>query len=264
MTGKGAPQRHKGHKDPIDLCVLCVFVVIPPDHVVRARSYTNSRSTWRMSEMARTGLSRRHFLRLTGMSAAGALLASCGAPAAQVAEPTAAGASAASSAAASSAATSSAVASSAVASATGASAAGASAAAASAEAGGGLVTPQGRTLSADAAPLDKQVFYESAGEPKHLDASRDIYGAGPVLNWGSEPLLRRDENQNIVPALAESYTVGPNAEYFDFVIREGRQVERRHSRSPPTTGSSPSAIWPTRISTIRGPGSSTISRASRR
>jgi ABC-type transport system substrate-binding protein len=85
---------------------------------------------------------------------------------------------------------------------------------------GEIVTPQGRTLPADAAPLEKQVLYESTGEPKHLDISRDIYSAGPALNWGGEPLLRRDQDQNLVPALAESYTVGPNAEYFDFVIRK--------------------------------------------
>jgi peptide/nickel transport system substrate-binding protein/oligopeptide transport system substrate-binding protein len=76
-------------------------------------------------------------------------------------------------------------------------------------------------LPSDAAPLEKQVFYEQASEPRHLDASRDLYGANVVLNWGAEPLLRRDENQNIVPAMADSYTVGPNAEYFDFVLREG-------------------------------------------
>ena len=87
----------------------------------------------------------------------------------------------------------------------------------------------GSTAPADAAPLDKQVLYESAAEPKHLDVSRDIYNAGAALNWGSEPLLRRDQDQNIVPALAESYTAGPNAEYFDFVIREDAQLERRHA-----------------------------------
>jgi len=84
----------------------------------------------------------------------------------------------------------------------------------------GLVTIQGRALPPDAAPLDQQVLYESSSEPKHLDVSRDIYGAGPALNWGSEPLLRRDQDQNIVPALAESFTVGENAESFDFVIRQ--------------------------------------------
>ena len=84
----------------------------------------------------------------------------------------------------------------------------------------GMVTAHGRALPPDAAPLELQVYYESATEPKHLDVSRDIYTAGVALNWGSEPLLRRDQDQNIVPALAESYTVGENAETFDFVIRQ--------------------------------------------
>ncbi|MBC7932647.1 MAG: hypothetical protein H7Z38_18965, partial [Rubrivivax sp.] len=84
-----------------------------------------------------------------------------------------------------------------------------------------VVTPQGRQLPPDAAPLEKQVLYELAAEPRHLDISRDIYGAGVAINWGGEPLLRRDQNQKLVPALAESYTAGPNATYYDFVIREG-------------------------------------------
>jgi oligopeptide transport system substrate-binding protein len=83
-----------------------------------------------------------------------------------------------------------------------------------------LVTPQGRVLSTDAAPLEKQILYESAAEPRHLDIARDIYGAGVAINWGGEPLLRRDENQKLVPALAESWQAGKNQEYWDFVIRE--------------------------------------------
>ncbi len=65
-----------------------------------------------------------------------------------------------------------------------------------------------------------QVYYEGSSEPRHLDVPRDIYQAAPVLNRGTEPLLRRDENQNLVPALAESWSPGPNAEYWDFVIRK--------------------------------------------
>jgi oligopeptide transport system substrate-binding protein len=85
----------------------------------------------------------------------------------------------------------------------------------------GLVTPQGRTLPSDAAPLTKQVFFEGgASEPKHLDVARDLFSATAVLNWGAEPLLRLDENQQIVPAGAESYKAGPNAAYWDFVIRK--------------------------------------------
>jgi len=83
-----------------------------------------------------------------------------------------------------------------------------------------IISPQGRTLPADAAPLEKQILYEPAAEPRHLDISRDIYGAGVAINWGGEPLLRRDPNQKLVPAMAESYKAGEKAEYWDFVIRK--------------------------------------------
>ncbi len=83
-----------------------------------------------------------------------------------------------------------------------------------------IITPQGRILPPDAAPLEKQILYESVAEPRHLDISRDIYDAGVAINWGGEPLLRRDQNQNLVPALAESWKAGENAEYWDFVIRQ--------------------------------------------
>ncbi|MEK6289450.1 MAG: peptide ABC transporter substrate-binding protein [Acidobacteriota bacterium] len=83
-----------------------------------------------------------------------------------------------------------------------------------------IITLQGRTLPSDAAPLEKQILYVPADEPRHLDISRDIYGAGVAIGWGGEPLLRRDQNQNLVPAMAESYKAGENAEYWDFVIRK--------------------------------------------
>jgi oligopeptide transport system substrate-binding protein len=83
-----------------------------------------------------------------------------------------------------------------------------------------VITPQGRILPPDAAPLEKQILYEAVAEPRHLDISRDIYGAGVAINWGGEPLLRRDQNQNLVPAMAESYQPGENAEYWDFTLRK--------------------------------------------
>jgi oligopeptide transport system substrate-binding protein len=84
-----------------------------------------------------------------------------------------------------------------------------------------LITPQGRILPADAAPPEKQILYEAANEPRHLDIARDIYGAGVAINWGGEPLLRRDQNQNLVPAMAESWRAGDGLEYWDFTIRAG-------------------------------------------
>jgi ABC-type transport system substrate-binding protein len=84
-----------------------------------------------------------------------------------------------------------------------------------------VVTAQGRILPPDAAPPEKQILYEAANEPRHLDIARDIYGAGVAINWGGEPLLRRDPNQNLVPALAESWRAGAGMEYWDFTIRAG-------------------------------------------
>lgn len=83
------------------------------------------------------------------------------------------------------------------------------------------LTSQGRTLPSDAAPLDHQILYEAANEPRHLDISRDIYGSGVAINWGGEPLLRRDINQNLVPAMAEKWQMGEGAKYWDFTIRAG-------------------------------------------
>jgi oligopeptide transport system substrate-binding protein len=86
-----------------------------------------------------------------------------------------------------------------------------------------LVTPQGRELPGDAAPLEKQVLHELGAEPKFLDVARDIYSAQFAINWLTEPLLRNNENFEIVPALAESWKPGEGAEYWEFVIREGAQ-----------------------------------------
>lgn len=84
-----------------------------------------------------------------------------------------------------------------------------------------LVTPQGRELPADAAPLEMQVLPEFGAEPKFLDVARDIYSAQFAINWLTEPLLRNNENFELVPALAESWKPGDGAKYWEFVIREG-------------------------------------------
>ena len=83
------------------------------------------------------------------------------------------------------------------------------------------VTPQGKEMPADAAPLDKQIWNgEIGGEPTFLDGSRDIYRAGG-LNLLTEPLLRNDENIVLVPALAESWKVSDDGKGWEFVLRQG-------------------------------------------
>jgi len=83
-----------------------------------------------------------------------------------------------------------------------------------------VVTPQGKVMPADAAPLDQQVYRGVGGELKHWDPARDIYN-GMGTNLSTEPYLRNNEHLELVPALCESWTPGPNAEYWDFVIRDG-------------------------------------------
>jgi ABC-type transport system substrate-binding protein len=82
-----------------------------------------------------------------------------------------------------------------------------------------LVTPQGRVLPPDAAPLEKQIFYHVGAEPKFFDVARDIYSTAGT-NAVTEPLLRNNENIELVPAACESWKPGPNAEYWEFVIRK--------------------------------------------
>ena len=50
--------------------------------------------------------------------------------------------------------------------------------------------------------------------------ARDIYNANSQLHKTTEPMLRRNQDQEIVPAVAESWTPGPAAAYWDFLIRE--------------------------------------------
>src|SRR5436305_14448767 len=57
-----------------------------------------------------------------------------------------------------------------------------------------FITRQGRTLPSDAAPLEKQILYEPAADPRHLDISRDIYGAVVAINWARDPPSRRGPN----------------------------------------------------------------------
>ena len=86
-----------------------------------------------------------------------------------------------------------------------------------------LVTSQGRELPADAATLDRQVYRQGGAEPKHLDCARSVYDGNMALQIGVEPMLRRDQNQKLLPAIAESWTPGPENAYWDFKLREGAQ-----------------------------------------
>jgi oligopeptide transport system substrate-binding protein len=83
-----------------------------------------------------------------------------------------------------------------------------------------IVTIQGRTLPADAAPLEKQILMSNGSEPSHLDVSRDLWTAAMVMHFGVEPLLALDGDQQIVGAEAESWKVSADAKYTEFTLRK--------------------------------------------
>jgi oligopeptide transport system substrate-binding protein len=83
-----------------------------------------------------------------------------------------------------------------------------------------IVTPQGRTLPLDAAPLAKQIFTSDYGiEPKFFDGIRDIYSQAG-LQMINSTLVHNDENMILVPNLAESWKPGPESRYWEFVIQK--------------------------------------------
>lgn len=81
-------------------------------------------------------------------------------------------------------------------------------------------TIQGRELPADAAPLEKQVMAVFPTETKFLDVARDIYNSQLALQWCCETFLRNDENFELIPAACESWKAGPQATYWEFVLRK--------------------------------------------
>lgn len=83
-----------------------------------------------------------------------------------------------------------------------------------------IVTPQGRELPADAAPLEKQIYTGDGGvEPKFFDGVRDIYNQAGLLLI-NETLIHNDENMVTVPSLADSWKPGPNTTYWEFHIQQ--------------------------------------------
>ncbi len=83
-----------------------------------------------------------------------------------------------------------------------------------------VTTIQGRVLPPDAAPIDQQVRPLFPNETKHLDVARDIYNSQLALSWCIETFLRNDENFALIPAACESWKPGPNATYWEFVLRK--------------------------------------------
>lgn len=83
-----------------------------------------------------------------------------------------------------------------------------------------LVNSVGRTLPADAAPLDKQIFRAMSPEPRSLDIQVNLYdGESTLLPF--ETLLVRDDQWQPVPAAATSFEVSEDGKQWTFHLRQG-------------------------------------------
>ena len=149
--------------------------------------------------MAKRRMNRREFLGLTTSLVGGAVLASCvpaTAPATSGSQPTTE----------------------------------AGAAPGPTEAGAGLTNDLGVQLPADAAPLDKQVWYGAynALEGKYNDVMRSMYERIGSPWWGQEALTVSDPNYQILPSGATDWSVSQDGLTWTFKIRQGLQFSDGH------------------------------------
>jgi len=86
-----------------------------------------------------------------------------------------------------------------------------------------VINSAGVELPADAAPLEQQVFYQMvSAEPQHLDRSAKLGASGSIFPFLiSEPLVKMNEDFEIVPAGAESWEVASDNVTWTFHIRKG-------------------------------------------
>lgn len=88
------------------------------------------------------------------------------------------------------------------------------------QAGAPVVNAVGKTMPADAAPLDQQVFRVLHEEPTTLDISIAVYQAkGAVFTF--EGLTRLDHNNELTPAAADRWEVSPDGKTWTFHLRKG-------------------------------------------
>jgi ABC-type transport system substrate-binding protein len=165
-------------------------------------------------ELIAIRLSRRRFLAGVGMAGVAAALAACGSTSSTSSSattaPSAGGASSNPTTAPASAA---------------ASAAASSSAGASGAAGGAGTTNLGVALPADAASYDQQIYRAMiTSEPKFMERAAGVSGSGSYFPYYfTEPLVRINEDFDLVGAVAESWDVSQDGLTWTFKIRNGLQ-----------------------------------------
>lgn len=84
----------------------------------------------------------------------------------------------------------------------------------------GSINSVGKQLPPDAAPLDRQVLRQSLIEPSTLDVGIALFKA-QYIAFLFEQLVVFDENLELQPAAAESWSVGPDKKIWTFKMRTG-------------------------------------------
>lgn len=80
----------------------------------------------------------------------------------------------------------------------------------------------GKPLPPDAAPPEKQILriVFPGGEPRTLDATLDNYGSGRV-EFLFDRLTMLDEDENLIPGVAERWKAAPDGKSWTFYLRPG-------------------------------------------
>ena len=90
---------------------------------------------------------------------------------------------------------------------------------------GAMSTVLGDALPADAASYDQQVYRAMVfTEPQHMERAAGVSGSGSIYPfYMSEPLVKINEDLELVGAIAESWTLEDDGLTWTFKIRQGLQ-----------------------------------------
>ncbi|MSP11443.1 MAG: peptide ABC transporter substrate-binding protein [Chloroflexi bacterium] len=95
---------------------------------------------------------------------------------------------------------------------------------AAAAATGSDKTILGLALPADAAPYDQQIYrcMITGAEPQHMERAASVSGSGSIYPfYYTEPLVKLNEDNELVPVIAESWNLESDGLTWTFKIRKG-------------------------------------------
>ncbi len=86
-----------------------------------------------------------------------------------------------------------------------------------------LVNSIGRQLPEDAAPLEQQRFRFFEIDGTYMEWFKTIYKRSPATDLIAEPLVRQDQDYQLIPAAAKSWEATPDGYTWLFHLRSGMQ-----------------------------------------